>query len=90
MDSKEEQIITLLKGNPLQYACKILGVKEMDKEKYSKVFTVSKDEILEYVKKNGIPQDYSTSRYSLTEGFKFFQEDGKWYCCFKEVEGCCY
>jgi hypothetical protein len=84
MIDKEIQIKILLCGDPLRFACRILRVKDMRNQKYAKVFTVSKKEIYEYVSINGIPQDYSTSRYSLTDGFHFFEEEGKWYTCFRE------
>lgn len=84
MDDKETQIKILLSGNPLKYASKKLGVKDMQDNNYSEIFTVSKKEIYEYVSINGIPQDYSTSRYSMTDGFHFFEEDGNWYTCFRE------
>jgi len=81
---KETQIKILLCGNPLKFASNKLGVKDMQNHNYSEIFTVSKKEIYEYVSINGIPQDYSTSRNSMTEGFHFFEEDGKWYTCFRE------
>jgi hypothetical protein len=37
-----------------------------------------------WVRKNGIPRNYSTSRNSMTDGVKFFEEDNKWYCFFRE------
>lgn len=78
------QIKILLSGDPYKFACKKLGVKDMKNNSYSKVFAVSKEEIYEYVSINGIPQEYSTSRYSMADGFHFFIEDGKWYTCFRE------
>jgi hypothetical protein len=84
MVDKEIQIKILLCGDPLRFACEILGVNDMTIRNYAKVFTVSKDEVYEYVSINGIPQDYSTIRYSLTDGFHFFEEEGKWYTCFRE------
>ena len=84
MVDKETQIKILLCGNPLKFACKTLGVKDMENHTYSEVFTVSKEEIYEYVLINGIPENYSTSRYSMSDGFHFFEEDGVWYTCFRE------
>jgi len=37
---KETQIKILLYGNPLDFACETLGVKNMRYHNYSKVFTV--------------------------------------------------
>ncbi len=89
MTETEKQIVTLLSGNPLKFACEKLGVRDMSKHSYSQVFTVTRSEVYEYVRKYGIPQNYSNSRNSLTDGFKFFEEDGKWYCCFRE-RGICF
>ena len=80
---KETQIKILLYGNPLGFACETLGVKDMRNHKYSKVFTVSKEEVYEYTSIHGIPQSDSTSRYSLVEGFHYFEEDGKWHTFFR-------
>ena len=84
MIDKETQIKILLYGNPLDCACETLGVKDMRNHKYSTVFTVSKDEVYEYISINGIPQSDSTSRYSLTEGFHYYEEEGTWYTFFRE------
>lgn len=84
MVDKETQIKILLYGNPLDFACETLGVKNMRYHNYSSVFTVSKEEVYEYISINGIPQSDSTSRYSMEEGFKFFEEEGKWYTFFRE------
>lgn len=84
MDSKEEQIKILLNGDPLRYACRALKVKDMRNHRYSEVFNVSRDEVIQYVKEKGLPFDYSHSRFSITDGFKFFEEEGKWYCCVRE------
>lgn len=81
---KETQIKLLLYGNALDFACKTLGVKDMRHNSYSEVFTVSKEEVYEYTLVNGIPQSDSTSRYSLKEGFHFYEEEGKWYTFFRE------
>ena len=79
MVDKGTQIKILLYGNPLVFACETLGVKNMRNHKYSTVFTVSKEEVYEYTSIHGIPQSDSTSRYSLVEGFHYFEEEGKWY-----------
>lgn len=84
MVDKETQIKVLLYGNPLDFACETLGVKDMRYHSYSKVFTVSKEEVYEYTSINGIPQSDSTSRYSMDEGFHFFEEEGKWKTFFRE------
>lgn len=81
---KETQIKILLYGNPLNFACETLGVKDMRYRKYSEVFTVSKEEVYEYTSIHGIPQSDSTSRYALVEGFHYFEEAGKWYTFFRE------
>lgn len=81
---KDTQIKILLYGNPLEFACETLGVKNMRDHKYSKVFTVSEEEVYEYTAINGIPHSDSTSRYSMAEGFHYFEEAGKWYTFFRE------
>lgn len=55
MVDNETQIKILLSGDPLKFACKTLGVKDMKNHIYSEVFTVSKEEIYEYVLINSIP-----------------------------------
>ena len=84
MVDKETQIKILLYGNPLDFACETLGVKNMRNHNYSEVFTVSKEEVYEYTSINGIPQSDSTSKYSKTEGFHYYEEEGKWYTFFLE------
>jgi hypothetical protein len=42
MVDKETQIKVLHCGDPLRFACEILGVKDTSNQKYDKVFTVSK------------------------------------------------
>ena len=81
---KETQIKILLYGSALDFACETLGVKDMRNHKYSRVFTVSKEEVYEYTSIHGVPQSDSTSRYSLVEGFHYFEEEGKWYTFFLE------
>lgn len=77
---KEKQIEILLYGNALAFACEILGVKNMKNNKYSEVFTVSKEDVYEYISTHGLPQ----SRHSLNEGFYYFKEEGKWHTFFRE------
>lgn len=84
MIDKETQIKILLYGNPLDFACKTLGVRDMRTRKYSEVFTVSNEEVYEYTSIHGIPHSDSTSRDSLVEGFHYFEEEGKWYTFFRE------
>lgn len=84
MVDKEKQIKILLYGNPLDFACKTLGVNDMRNHKYSKVFTVSKEEVYEYTEIHGIPQSDSATKHSLAEGFHYFEEEGKWYTFFRE------
>lgn len=84
MIEKETQIKILLGGDAFRFACKILGVTTMRNQDYSAVFTVSKEDIYNYVSINGIPQHASISRYSKNDGFHFFEEDGNWYTCFRE------
>jgi hypothetical protein len=47
MVDKEIQIKILLCGDPLRFACEILGVNDMSNQKYAKVFTVRKEEVYE-------------------------------------------
>ncbi|MEK5068639.1 hypothetical protein [Sporosarcina sp. FSL K6-1508] len=84
MVDKVTQIKVLLYGNALDFACETLGVKDMRYHKYSKVFTVSEEEVYEYTSINGIPQSEATGRNSMAEGFHFFEEEGKWYTFFRE------
>ena len=84
MVDKETQIKILLSGKALGFACETLGVENMRYHSYSKVFTVSEEEVYEYTEINGIPQSDSTSKYSLVEGFHYFEEEGIWYTFFRE------
>ena len=84
MVDKETQIKILLYGKPLDFACETLGVENMRYHNYSKVFTVSKEEVYEYTEINGIPQSDSTSKDSKAEGFHYFEQEGKWYTFFRE------
>jgi hypothetical protein len=49
MVDKETQIKVLHCGDPLRFACEILGVKETSNQKYDK------GEIYKYISINGIP-----------------------------------
>ncbi|MGN7410184.1 hypothetical protein [Sporosarcina sp. SAFN-010] len=84
MADKETQIKILLYGNALDFACETLGVKNMRYHKYSEIFTVSEEDVYEYTLIHGIPQSESTGRYSLDEGFHYFEEEGNWYTFFRE------
>ncbi|WP_342506654.1 hypothetical protein [Sporosarcina sp. FSL K6-2383] len=84
MVDKETQIKVLLYGNPFDFACKTLGVENMRYHHYSKVFTVSQEEVYAYTEVNGIPQSDSTSKDSMGEGFHYFEEEAKWYTFFRE------
>lgn len=81
---KETQVQILLYGNALVFASETLGVKDMRTRKYSEVFTVSYEEVYEYISIHGLPQSESTSKDTLVEGFHYFKEEGKWYTFFKE------
>lgn len=84
MVDKETQVQILLYGNALVFASETLGVKDMRTRKYSEVFTVSYEEVYEYISIHGLPQSESTSKDTLVEGFHYFKEEGKWYTFFKE------
>ncbi|MFJ5772484.1 hypothetical protein [Psychrobacillus sp. NPDC093180] len=81
---KETQIQILLYGNALDFACETLGVKDMRTSKYSEVFTVSYEEVYEYISIHGLPQNKSTTKDAQGEGFHYYTEDGKWYTFFRE------
>ena len=81
---KEEQILILLKDDPIRFVWQQLGVTSINGRMYKEVFNVSRQDIFDYAKKNGMPKKYSNSMNSSSDGFKFVEEDGKWYCCFRE------
>ena len=81
---KETQIKILLYGDPLCFACKTLGIKNMRHHHYSEVFTVSEEEVYEYTLIHGNPQSESSSKHYLAEGFHYFKTEGKWYTFFTE------
>ncbi len=70
--SKEEQINTILYGNGK--GSNIQG----------EAFTVTMEEVVDYVRNKGLKLRYGHSRNSLTDGFKFYEEDRVWYCGFQE------
>lgn len=49
----------------------------MRSSRYADVFTVSEEEVVEYVLKDGIPENEQTNPNLLQEGFHFYKEDGK-------------
>ena len=53
MATKEEQIEALLNQKALELACRELKVSHMARSSYKDVFTVTRRDIDEYVKKNG-------------------------------------
>jgi len=77
---KETQIKVLLYGDPLGFACKSLGVKNMIYQQYSQVFTVTYEEVLAYTARHGLPKTPDPS----TEGFHYIKEEGRWYTFFRE------
>ena len=81
---KETQIQILLYGNALVFACETLGVKDMRTRKYAEIFTVSVEEVYDYVLDHGLPQNDSTSKDARVEGFHYYQEEGKWITFFVE------
>lgn len=84
MVEEETQIKVLLYGDAYYFACETLGVPDMRNHRYSDVFTVSSEEVYEYTLMHGIPQSESTSKHSLSEGFHYYRENGKWYTFFRE------
>lgn len=81
---KGTQIQILLYGNALAFACETLGVKDMKTRKYSEVFTVSNEEVYEYISIHGLPKSESTRKEALVEGFHYYKEEGKWHTFFTE------
>ena len=81
---KETQIQILLYGSAFNFACETLGVKDMRTHKYSEVFTVSNEEVYEYISIHGLPQNESTGKGAQVEGFHYYKKDGKWYTFFRE------
>lgn len=73
MATKEEQIKALLAGNAYALACKELNVGSMAQSSYASVFTVKYAEILEYVKKHGLPGNAycAKSEEHMCEGLHF-------------------
>ena len=85
MTEKEEQIRVLLAGNPLEYACKKLDVEDMREHRYSEVFTVTRQEVQEYVREHGLPVDISfSSLASPQDGLFFYESGGEWLVYFGE------
>ena len=81
---KETQIQILLYGKVLVFACETLGVKDMRIRNYSEVFTVSNEEVYEYISIHGLPQNKSTRKDSQGEGFHYYMEESKWCTFFRE------
>lgn len=84
MVDKEKQIKALLYGKAFDFACETLDVNNMLHRNYAEVFTVSEEEVYEYVSINGLPKSDSTRKDSTKEGFHYFEEEGKWYTFFRE------
>ncbi|WP_142826277.1 hypothetical protein [Planococcus soli] len=80
---KETQMQILLFGNPLQFACETLGVKDMRIREYAEVFTVSMEDVYDYALNHGLPQS-DLMRDPLIEGFHYYKKDGKWHTFFRE------
>lgn len=73
----QRYIKALLWKNAYNLACRSLGVNDMRSSRYADVFTVSEEEVVEYVLKDGIPENEQTNPNLLQEGFHFYKEDGK-------------
>lgn len=86
MSDKDTQIKILLegRGRAYDYACQTLGVNNMMHHSYGDVFTVSEEDVYEYILKNGLPESEDTGKDSLKEGFHYYKEAGKWYTFFRE------
>ena len=84
MIDHKTQIEVLLYGNPLQFACKTLGVPNMRHHSYADVFTVSRAEVLAYTAVHGIPEQFSSESDRLKDGFHYYEECGTWYTFFRE------
>ena len=69
---KAQQINALLFGHPTH------------ENKAGNIQDITFNEIIEYVKKNGLNPPHSYNRNSLSDGFKFYEEDGIWYCACQE------
>ena len=62
MATKEEQIEALLNCKALELACRELNVSHMARSSYTDVFTVTRQEIDEYIRINGIPKNRYCTR----------------------------
>ncbi len=81
MIEKEIQIKTLLYGDPFCLACETLGVQDMRHHSYSEVFTVTFEEVYDYVSVRGLPESGTSF---IHEGFHYFKADGRWHTFFRE------
>ena len=77
--SKEVQIIALLTGGAFDLACEVLGVDSMMHHEYSEVFTVTRQDIDEYVAKYGVPPGGYNSTGSICEGINYYYDGECWH-----------
>ncbi len=64
-----------------------LGVGSVERSLYSKVFTVTRNEVAEYVHEHGLPEGSVNSSPSLQDGNYLVQEGSRW-CTYYQERGC--
>ncbi|HVF10624.1 MAG TPA: hypothetical protein VNA16_07470 [Abditibacteriaceae bacterium] len=76
--SKEEQIHALLTGKAYELAIKTLNVHDMSEHQYEEVFTVTREDIDDYVRLHGVPMDRVITEADGGEGIHFIRQNGMW------------
>jgi len=76
MVDKDEQIKALLIGRAYDLATKVLGVSDMTKSSYADVFTVTRKEVEDFVRRNGFPSGSFYQREGYYEGLHCIHEEG--------------
>ena len=78
MATKDEQIRALLEGRTYELATQELGIPKLTASTYAQVFIVTRDEIDNYVARNGIPSNRYHTNDSFNDGIHFLFDNGAW------------
>jgi hypothetical protein len=79
-----EQIQALLSGHAFQFTKAVTGKSKLTGEEYKSVFTVSRQQVLDYVRTHGLPPGAWSSRPGSADGLHMIERDGKYSVYFQE------
>lgn len=81
----DEQIRALLCGRARELACRVLNVRKMDGRSYAEAFSVTRDQVLEWVARHGLPEGVVHDQDDESaQGFSIVRTGLRWEVVYRE------